>query len=167
MNKITFENVVLRMMDTEAVMTDKKYIVKDEDIIDEIKQLDTLEGSDRDGRTLLINAAIYGRKKVLEYLLSEGIDVHKVDNQKFSALHSAVIGGNFDCVKMLLEAGCNPNQKNSFGNNALMVCKLNTSKEIFNILIKYGADPALQNNYGYSAKDVFAMSEEIMMLLEK
>ena len=166
MNKEIFEEVALKMMNTEATMPDKKYVVEDETIISEIKNWESLDGCDRDGRTLLINAATYGRKKLVEFLLKENADIHQVDKQKFTALHSAVISGDIDCVKMLLEAGCDPNQENAFGNNSLMVCKLNTNRDIFRLLIEYGANPTKKNNYGYSAQDIFCAYEDIMELLK-
>ena len=165
MNKKEFECLILDMSCTEEDILASSVGVSDEEIILKIEKISDLEAKDKDGRTLLINAACYGREKVLHYLLKKGVDVHAKDNDCFTALHAAVIANDIGCVKCLLEAGCDVNAKNIFGNNPIMLGDYATDLEIYKILMKYGANPEQKNNYGISAKDVFVCSEQIMKIL--
>lgn len=162
MKNKNFEKIILNMMNTEKFYIAKEDCVSDDEIITEIKKIDSLEYIDRDGRTLLINAAFYGRERVIEYLIKQGADIHAIDKEGLSALHAAVMSGDKQCVKLLLEAGMDPNHKNCFGNNTLLVYKLNTDRDILKLLMQYGANPKLKNNYGVSAEDCYVAYEDIM-----
>ena len=136
------------------------------DLINEILDMRDLEIQDRDGRTLLINAAIYNRLDIVKLLIQRGASIHTQDNIGNTALHAAVLGDNIDVVRFLLENGANINEKNNFGNTPIWVAKPTQSKELFQVLLSYGADPKIENNYGVSAIDSMAAFPEILELLK-
>ena len=137
-------------------------ITPEEQIIEKIKSLSNLEQTDREGRTLLINAAFYSRLKVLKYLISEGANINAMDTQSFTALHASVMSNNYEAVRMLIDAGVDVKAKNAFGNNALFVATSQTDLAIIQLLVENGVDPDEKNNYGVSPRDKFARRPEIM-----
>lgn len=160
MEKDLFTTIVLDMS-----CTDEEWeFVSDTDIISRIQGIDDLEQKDRDGRTLLINAACYGRADVVNYLLRRGSDVCAKDNLGFSVLHAGVMSNDIKTVKSVLEAGADANEKNQFGNTPVMVANLLTDLKIFRVLIDNGADPDQKNNYGISAFDMFSCSADILTI---
>ena len=136
-----------------------------EDFLDKIKQLDDLEKRDRDGRTLLINAAIYNRLDVVKYLVQKGADINTCDSIGNTPLHAAVLGNNTKIVQYLLKNGAEVDAKNNFGNTPLWVASPTASLELFEILLLYGADPEIKNNYGVSILDTMSYFPEILRLL--
>ena len=165
MKKDEFYFIVLDMRCTEKYMPTPQDVVSDDEIISRIEDITDLEKRDRDGRTLLINAAYHGRKTVIQYLLGRGADIHAKDAEEFTPLHASVIANDIECVKCLLEAGSDVNAKNMYGNHSIMMGNLATDLEIYKILMDYGADPEQKNNYGISAKDIYVCSEAIMKIL--
>ena len=161
MKKDTFNSIVLDMS-----CTDEEWdFVSDEEIISRIEEIDYLEKKDRDGRTLLINAAFYGRGNVVRYLLNRGANIYAKDKEAFTALHAGVIANDIETIKVLLEAGADANAKNIFGNTPIMVADLSTNLQAFKILIGFGADPSQKNNCGVSANDMFAYSTDIFEII--
>lgn len=167
MKENIFDELVLDMVCTEALMPTQEYVVSEANIISRIENIGDLEQTDRDGRTLLINAAFYARKNVVKYLLDRGADVSAKDNSGFTALHAAIKSRNVETIKIILDAGADINAKNEFGNNPIMLCDNATDIEIFKLLIAKGADPLQKNNYGISAKDMFAFSDAITKVLNQ
>lgn len=167
MKKNKIENIILKMGQTENLMPDPKCVVEDSSIIEQIADIDNLEACDRDGRTLLINAAMYGRSGVVSYLIERGSSVKAVDKKAFTALHAAVLNNDVISAKILLDNGADVNAKNVFGNIPLMLCRPNSPSMMFELLLQYGADPFMENNYGVSATGFFAAYPEIMKLLLK
>ena len=165
MKKDEFYFIILDMRCTEKYMPTLQDVVSDEELILRIEKIIDLETKDRDGRTLLINAACYGRVKVLDYLLRRGADIHAKCDQEFTALHAAVLANDISCVKSLLEAGADVNAKNIYGNNPIMLGNYATDLDIYRLLMQYGANPEQKNNYGISAKEVFVCSETIMNII--
>lgn len=120
-----------------------------------IETLTDIHLADRDGRTLLVNAASCGRLDVVKYALDKGADINAADRFGFTALHFAVQEQDLEMVRFLLINGANANAKNTFGNNPLFILKANTQQAIFDLLITHGADPYSKNNYGVSAADTW------------
>ncbi|CAH1961733.1 unnamed protein product [Acanthoscelides obtectus] len=58
-----------------------------------------------DGRPLILYAADYGQKDVIDYLISAGADVNSKDKHGITAILAAIWEGHKDCVKLLLEKG--------------------------------------------------------------
>ena len=167
MKKSEIDNLVVKMGCTSDVMPDEAYVVSDECIIAEILNLKDKESTDRDGRTLLLNAVCYERTAVAEFLIKAGVDINRADSMGFTPLHIAVQKGNIKLTKMLLKNGADINAKDNFGNNAIRSSKLTAPVDLFELLLEYGADPSMKNDYGYSAIDTFSAYPEIISVLMK
>lgn len=133
-------------------------------LLDEIQLMNNLELCDRDGRTLLTNAACYDRIDVVRLLLKCGANVNTIDNLGNTPLHAAVLCGNVSIMRVLLENGAIVNQKNNFGNTPLWVAKPSQPKEVFTTLLNFGANPEIKNNYNISAMDCMRAYPEIIEL---
>lgn len=160
------ENISIKMMSTSKYVLSEKEIVPDDMIMNSILSVQDIEGTDRDGRTLLINAAFYERKQIVEFLLKRGANVNAKDRNGFTALHAATQTGNLDIASVLLENGTDVNAKNCFGNSPLMTCDHKAPAKIFELLISYGADPLQKNNYGISAVECFSAYPQIMHVID-
>ena len=80
-----------------------------------------ITAADENGYTLLHAAASYNQMEILQFLLSNGCNVHAVDNDGDSALHYA---GNAQTAQMLVEIGkANFQQVNQEGKTALQAKK--------------------------------------------
>lgn len=161
------ENIAQKMMCTSKYVIRETEIVPDEDIMSSILSVQDIEQTDRDGRTLLINAAFYEREQIVEFLLKRGANVKAKDRNEFTALHAATQTGNIDIVSVLLENGADANAKNCYGNSPLMTCNHNAPVKIFELLIRQGADPSQKNNYGISAVECFSAYPQIMLVLNR
>ena len=166
MNNQSIKELFLMMGRTEQYMPSPNDVVADNEIITSISQIGDLELKDRMGRTLLMNAAFYGRYDVVQYLINHGASIHATCKQNFTALHGATMFRHIDVVKLLIENGADVNARDMWGNSPLMRCDLATPDELFRILIRAGANPAQQNNYGQSALDVFEAYPNILALLQ-
>ena len=164
MKKKIIEKIALEMMeiDNAKYMPDTNDIIPEETIIEEISLLDNLEDVDREGRTLLINAAFYDRLKIVEYLIGKNVNINAADKDYFTALHAAAMKCNIEIMEILLKAGADVNAKNVFGNNPIMAMILSgrTNIEAYKLLMKYGADPSIKNIAGNSAIDIAVISQK-------
>ena len=64
-------------------------------------------------------ACLYGRTKVVDFLLEKGADLRAGQNTAQTGLHNAVIGGHLDTIKLLLERNAPLEAKNVYGGTAL------------------------------------------------
>lgn len=161
------EEIALDMHSTEELMPEKKYVVDDNTIMNKLQHIQNLEQTDRDGRTLLINAAFYNRISVMEYLIRKKVNVNAKDKKGYTALHAAVQYGDVKAICLLLDNGADVNAQDFFGKPPIMVPNLCTPLQVFEVLINYGADPSLKNNYGYCAFDTYAAYPKILSILEQ
>jgi len=108
-----------------------------------IGRLDTVKGFFRGGELQnatarqrdrgFLWACEYGQIMIAEFLLSNGVDVNTDANTGQTALHCAVIGGQFETVKLLLARGASVEEKNIYGGDALgqaLWCALNGDNNI-------------------------------------
>ncbi|CAH0549027.1 unnamed protein product [Brassicogethes aeneus] len=58
-----------------------------------------------DGRPLILYAADYGQRDVIDYLVSAGADVNSKDKHGITAILAAIWEGHIECVRLLLEKG--------------------------------------------------------------
>ena len=75
---------------------------------------------------LLNSACTIGASAVVEFLLKNGADVLRLDDEGNAPIHIACKNVRFDCLKVLLSCKvCDPNQKNADGDTALhIMCKM-------------------------------------------
>ena len=164
--KNIIDQISLKMGLNEKNLPDKKDVITDDAIIAQIQQIEDLEQRDRDGRTLLINAAFYCRPKVVEYLIKKQADINAKDKNGYTPLHAAVQENDIETIKILLENGADINAKDNYGNSPLAKTMLNTPIGIFQILLNYGANPNEKNNFGCSVIDIFQACPEILSILK-
>ncbi|XP_050314777.1 myotrophin [Anthonomus grandis grandis] len=60
---------------------------------------------DVDGRPLILYAADYGQKAVIEYLISQGADINAKDKHGITPVLAAIWEGHKACVELLLLKG--------------------------------------------------------------
>ena len=65
-------------------------------------------------------AAFYGRKEIVELLLSKGADVNAKDSKGETALMVAAFYGRKETVELLLSKGADVNAKDNEGKTALI-----------------------------------------------
>ena len=159
------EKIAMLMMANKERAMDESEIVPEAVILKILSAVENLEAVDRDGRTLLINAAFYGREASLCYLLERGANIHAADQNGFTALHAAVHESRLEIVKYLLEKGADPNARDAFGNTPLQRLGHTQPKEFYLLLLTHGADPDIPNNSGISARDKNAAYPEILELM--
>jgi len=102
-----------------------------------IKDLNELSIEEK--KSLLINAAYYGRKDFVELLIKAGTDVNVRTSYGWSALIYAATNGSKDIVELLLKAGADVNTKDNGGRSALMLAARYGRKDIVELLKRYGA----------------------------
>ncbi|CAH7671587.1 ankyrin repeat protein [Phakopsora pachyrhizi] len=61
--------------------------------------------TDHNGNTLLILASYYGHLETVEYLLSKGVELNRLNDKNQSAVAGAVYKGFKDVVKALIDNG--------------------------------------------------------------
>lgn len=164
--KSVIDPISLAIGRTEKFMPSPEYVVPDSEIISKIQALADIDERDRDGRTLLMFAALNERKSVAAYLIERGADVNAADNIGFTPLHFAVQDHSDSVLELLLASGANVNAQDSFGNIPLMKANMQTPLSVFEILLKHGADPMQKNNYGIAPLDVFASREDTLSLMK-
>lgn len=164
--KNVIDQISLEMGLNEKKLPDKKDVITDDAIIAQIQQIEDLEQRERDGRTLLINAAFYCRSRIVEYLINKNVDINAKDKIGYTPLHAAVQENDIEIVKLLLGNGADVNAKDNYGNSPLAKTMLNTPIEIFQILLNYGANPNEKNNFGYSVIDTFQAYPKILNILQ-
>lgn len=164
--KSIIEPVTFAMGNTEKLMTSPEYVVSDAEVIAKAELVTNVNEKDRDGRTMLMFAALYERLSVVDYLLSRGADINAGDNNGFTALHFAVQANNAEMVEKLLLSGADANAGDSYGNSPLMKGNFATPVAVFEALLGHGADPFRKNNYGMAAVDIFRAREEVYVLLK-
>lgn len=159
------EDIALDMQCTAELMPGPEDVVPDSQILAAMEEIQDLEEKDRDGRTLLSNAACYGRVKAVKYLLKRGADVNTADECGFTALHFAVQCGNEEIISLLIKAGADVNAQNQWGNSPMSMGNMATPQHIYALLLQNGADPEMKNFYGVSLSEIYPflaeMSEQI------
>lgn len=160
------EKIAMLMMANSERSMDESEVVPEVVILKILSTLENLEAVDRDGRTLLINAAFYGREASLRYLLERGANIYAADHNGFTALHAAVQESRLEIVKYLLEKGADPNAQDAFGNTPLQRLNHAQPKELYILLLSHGADPDIPNNYGISTRDKNAAYPDILEVID-
>lgn len=105
--------------------------------------------NDNIDKKYLLNTASYnGSFNITKYLIKDGVEYSKTEEENTSPLLLASQQGNFDIVKLLIENGVNINEVDKDGNTSLHYSVENNNKEIFKYLVNYGANLNLKNQVG-------------------
>jgi len=98
--------------------------------------------------TLLFEASLRRNKAVLKYLVEQGIDINKTNNDGNTVLFEVCSRGNEALIKYLVELGADINIKNINGNTVLFEACANGNEELVKYLVEFGADINIINNSG-------------------
>ncbi|XP_045483729.1 poly [ADP-ribose] polymerase tankyrase [Harmonia axyridis] len=107
----------------------------------------TVNARDTAGRksTPLHFAAGYGRRDVVEFLLSAGASIQARDDGGLHPLHNACSFGHADVVRLLLEAGANPNTRDNWNYTPLHEAAIKGKVDVCLALLQHGADIDIRN----------------------
>ena len=104
--------------------------------------------ADRNGRTPLHEAAVYGREAIVPVLLAAGANPNVADRYGGTPLHSAAYYGREATVQLLLTAGAEPNVVNQYGSTPLHYAASYCDETIVSLLLAAGANPTTKNKSG-------------------
>ena len=106
-------------------------------------------------RTVLMNAALYGKNSIIEWLLECGANPNSQDKNGYTALHFSAQESHVETTKLLLQHDVNVNLQDINGNTASWVAIMywngGTNFETLKMLIDKGANLYLKNKAGNSA----------------
>jgi len=100
-----------------------------------IEEID-INSQDENGNTLLIYAAMYNNKNILNQLIRVKADVNIRNSDRNTALNFAALGGDIEIVEALVKAGSEINVKNKYGATALLLAKKKSHTKIVKYLIE-------------------------------
>lgn len=111
-----------------------------------------LTATDKNQRYILHWAAVQGRERVVELLLSfNDPPINELDDTKASPLILATLKGNLNVVKMLVEKGANINQRNWQGHSSIQYACSKGWIDIVEYLLVKGVDINVVDNRGDSS----------------
>ncbi|XP_029766615.1 ankyrin repeat and death domain-containing protein 1A [Terrapene carolina triunguis] len=101
-----------------------------------------VDDKDSFGMNALLLSAWFGHLRVLQILVNAGAKINCVNKlvllcfqEGLTALHLAVEGGHYDCVKLLLEAGCDVNAQTQKAMTCLHYAALHGYEDMARVLI--------------------------------
>lgn len=105
---------------------------------------------DSSDNTLLHTAANYGRDTVLEWLLTEGVDVNVMNQHCSTPLHFAVYSNHLSSARLLLlQKEVDVNMKDQDGNTALHLATVRGNFDVVQLLLEVeGCDVNIANKQG-------------------
>ncbi|CAF0874013.1 unnamed protein product, partial [Didymodactylos carnosus] len=105
--------------------------------------------------TLLHFAAGFGRKDIVEYLLSiEGVDVHAKDDGGLVPIHNAASFGHSEVVQLLLNHHSDANTRDNWNFTPLLEAASKGKIDVCIVLLQHGADWNIKNTDGKTALDL-------------
>jgi ankyrin repeat protein len=113
---------------------------------------------DNYGRTVLLNAALYGNIELVEWVIEKGANINHTDKNGYSALHFAAQENHTNVVKFLIEKNISLDIQDKNGNTPAWVTIMywNGGKnfDILQALIDANADLSLKNKANRAAIDM-------------
>ena len=112
---------------------------------------------DKRGKTALFTAAEYGRKDVVNWLITNGADINWLSNEWQTVLHQALVSNKADVVKPLLSDQHkhkieDVNALDAQGRTALHIASFKADPEIIQLLLDAKADPSIADGNKYTAE---------------
>lgn len=101
---------------------------------------ETAHGLDEYGFTPLIEAVIFNKEDIVEWLLDQHVDVNLPGLTGHTALHWAIENQNLTLIKRLLECGADPNSYANSGQPLLVLPLLRNQQTIKSLLYQHGAN---------------------------
>ena len=89
---------------------------------------------DNNNRTLLMFAAAFGDKEIINEIVKYGNGIDKTDNNGQTALHWAVQYNKYDSVEELIRLNANPNIKDDYSRLPIDIAENEGYEEIYNFL---------------------------------
>jgi ankyrin repeat protein len=119
------------------------------------------------GYSFLQRASAFNKPDMVQYLISQGVDLDDKDNFRQTPMLSSALRLENLAFESLLKAGANPNITNEKNVSPLMHASIDNNIEKMKLLIKYGANVALLDEEGQSALFYaeFSTAYESMALL--
>ena len=106
--------------------------------------------------------------KILQKLISLGVDVNVRDVAGFTPLHHCCqMYGNdvtLQMAEILIKAGAVVDAKNRFGETPLMDCTLSNKLDFVSLLLKHGANPSSKDNDNCSPQDLVVLNPRVRMM---
>jgi len=134
------------------------------------KDPESINAKDISGYAPLHEAALYGNKNIVEFLISRGDDIQKMTNSGSTALHLAVCHGHIDIARLLIIKGADINALTGAGDSPLHLAAIGGDKESTGLLLEKGAEINAGNKEGRKPL-YFAVTrgnkEAIDLLLER
>ncbi|CAG0915375.1 unnamed protein product [Notodromas monacha] len=96
----------------------------------------------------------FGRRDVVDHLLSCGANVHARDDGGLIPLHNACSFGHAEVVRLLLQAGADPNARDNWNYTPLHEAATKGKLDVCIVLLQHGADPHIRNTDGKTAAEV-------------
>lgn len=124
----------------------------------------SLEVIDPSGRTLLMNAVLFGVPKSEKWLLEHGVQLNNRCKKGWTALHYGAYVNRVSSIRSLITFGLPVDGLDNFGNTALWRAVFEENLDAVKELMKYDSDPTLKNYYDISPLD-FAKQIESRSLI--
>ncbi|KAF2351357.1 Ankyrin repeat [Trinorchestia longiramus] len=99
-------------------------------------------------------AAGFGRREVVEHLLSLGAVVGARDDGGLIPLHNACSFGHAEVVSILLKAGADPNARDNWNYTPLHEAASKSKFDVCIVLLQHFADPSIRNTDGKTPLDL-------------
>lgn len=105
----------------------------------------SLTYSDIYGITFLQYSCKLNAPKLTQFLLEQGLDPNKQDSM---GMHSILVTGSMEIIKLLLENNANPNLQNKDGRTALhyYIQQESLNEDLILLLLQFNADPTIKDN---------------------
>lgn len=125
-----------------------------------------LDVVDKFNRTPLHYAAMTGRDKVVNLLISRGSNCNAMDYSLESPMHKAIYNGHRNVIEVLIKHPININAVNKDGLTPLHLAAMDSNAQLCKLLINSGANPLLWDNYGRNAHFMAVYQGSIECFLE-
>ena len=109
---------------------------------------------DRQGGTAMLRAVYRGCQEALMAMIDFGVDLHCVDEDSQSLLHSASRNGHFEIARLLVENGISPQVRDKDDLTPLHDASRCGETKVIHTLLDLGADKTRKDNFGRTPHDV-------------